>query len=155
MAFSKFSVHMLVLVVICWSLSTYSFKNCYLWTYPDEVKTPLVRLPHFCSQAHSLISLVVNLTLPANTSSAAKNNAAIMESILPTVSTVPSIYVGSRSTDLHSPVPPIYFTKSLFHLILSLFSLTLLTVAVMLLLTIWMCYLVPVMSYLIVHVINM
>ena len=67
-----------------------------------------------------------------------------------TVSTVPSIYVGSRSTDLHSPVPPIYFTKSLFHLILSLFSLALLTVAVMLLLTIWMCYLVPVMSYLIV-----
>ena len=56
MAFSKFSVRMLVLVVICWTLSTCSFKNCYLLTYPDEVKTPLVRLPHFCSQAQSYFS---------------------------------------------------------------------------------------------------
>ena len=74
MAISKFSVRMLVLIVICWSLSTCSFKNNYSWT-------------------------------------------------------------GSRSTDLHSPVPPIYTIKN-FPLILSLLSLLLLIV-VMLLLAIW------------------
>jgi hypothetical protein len=58
------------------------------------------------------------------------------------------VYVGSRSTDLHSPVPPINNIKS-FSLIPSLSNLLVLVV-VMLLLAIWMCYLVPVMSYLIV-----
>ena len=150
MAISKFSVRMLVLVVMCWSLSTCSFKNNYSWTYPEEVKRPIVHLPHFCSQASSLLSPVANLTttLPANTSSAATNKITAVESLPPTVCTASSVYIGSRSTDLHSPVPPIYTIKS-FPLILSLLSLLLLIV-VMLLLAIWMCYLVPVMSYLIV-----
>ena len=151
MACSKFSLRMLVLVVIRWSLSTCSFENnnC-LWTYPEAVKNPLVHLPHFCSQASGLLSPVVNSTVPTNTGSCDRNNVDFMESILPTVSIVPSVYIGSRSTDLHSPIPPSYITKSLFDLSLSLLSLTLLIVAVVLLLTIWMCYLVPVMSYMIV-----
>ena len=152
MALSKFSVRVLVSVIICWSLSTCSFKNNYLWTYPDEVKNPIVHLPHFCSQATSLLSPVTNLTSLANSNSATRNNhvTTIMDSPLPTVSTVPSMYAGSRSTDLHSPVPLIYTTKSLFHLVLSLSTLLLLIVVVILLLAVWMCYLVPVMSYLIV-----
>ena len=113
MAISKFSVRMLVLVVICWSLSTCSFKNNYSWTYPEEVKSPIVHLPHFCSQASSLLSPVANLTmtLPANTSSAATNKITAMEPLLPTVSTASSVYVGSRS----SHWSPLSSTTNLHH----------------------------------------
>ena len=99
------------------------------------MKNPLFHLPHFCSQANGLLSPVVNSTVPANTGSSDRNNVDFMESMLPTVSILPSVYIGSRSTDLHSPIPPSYITKSLFDLSLSLLSLTLLIVAVMLLLT--------------------
>ena len=148
MAGSKFSVRVLaVVIVISWSLSTCSFQNNSLWTTPDDEKSLEVALPHFCSQANSLHSpAVVKLFVP---SPADKSDPESLLQSPPTVSKLPSTYIGSRSTNLYSPIPPAYISISLFDRLLSLVNLILLTAGVMLL-TVWICHLLPLLSYIMI-----
>ena len=124
MAYSKFIVRLLV-VVIC-LCCTCSFKNNHLWTYPDEHKLPpdlkITGTLYFCSQASSLTSPVMKVLMPSLSTDPGLNSndeSIATESLpppLPTISNLPTIYIGSRSSSLFSPVTSteLYNTRQSF-----------------------------------------
>lgn len=110
MACSKFSLCALVIIYPSWSFSTCSYKNNFLWTdILDDGKrmsqpVNLLALPHYCSQANSLTSPVIVLSVPAVKGTRVHRDDYFTSS-LPTVSNLPTIYAGSKSTDINSPIP--------------------------------------------------
>ena len=158
MAYSKFVVRLLV-VVIC-LCSTCSFKNNHLWTYRDEHKLPpdlkITGTLYFCSQASSLTSPVMKvlmLSLSTDPGLNSNDESIATESLpppLPTISNLPTIYIGSRSSSLFSPVTSteLYNTRqSFFEHTVFLICLILLMTTAIAILAAWMLLLIPLLSY--------
>ena len=156
MVYPKFIVRLLV-VVLC-LCSTCSFKNNPLWASSDEDKlSPELNITgtlFVCSQASSLTSPVIKPPLP--TSPGLDSGDESMEvppkenlpPPFPTVSNIPTIYIGSRSCDLVSPVVEVYNTRlNFFEHIIFLICLFLLMAAVTAILAAWMLLSIPLLSY--------
>lgn len=142
----------LFVIVLC-LCSTCSFKNNHWWTSSGENKlSPDLKITgtlYFCSQASSLTSPVMEVLMPPLP--AIDSSDESMENLpppLPTVSNMPTIYIGSRSSNLFSPVIELYNTRlSFFEHILFLICLMLLMATVTATLAAWMLLSIPLLSY--------
>ena len=133
-------------------------KNNPLWASSDEDKlSPELNITgtlFVCSQASSLTSPVIKPPLP--TSPGLDTGDESMEEPpkenlpppFPTVSNILTIYIGSRSCDLVSPVVEVYNTRlNFFEHIIFLICLFLLMAAVTAILAAWMLLSIPLLSY--------
>ena len=78
----------------------------------------LLALPHYCSQANSPTSPVIVLSVPA-VKGIRVHRDDYFNCSLPTVSNLPTIYAGSKSTDINSPIPDTCVPKRFFEQIFS------------------------------------
>lgn len=103
-----------------------------MWTNPEEYKlspdlkitvSPDLKITgtlYFCSQASSLTSpvmKVITLSLSTNPGLISNDESIATESLptpLPTISNLPTIYIGSRSSNLFSHVTELYNTRLSF-----------------------------------------
>lgn len=156
MAHPEFIIR-LFLVVLC-LCSTCSFQNNHLWTSSDEDKLlpdlTITGTLFFCSQASSLTSPVMKVLMPPLPTSPGLHSSdcgTSTENFLPpspTISNMPTVYTGSRSSSLFSPVTEFYNTRlSFFEHIVFLTCLVLLMATVTAILAAWMLLSIPLLSY--------
>ena len=147
----------LVFVCLLLSLSSCSFKNNSLRTNleEDNLVANLTGSLYFCSQASSLVSPVMKLPMPPLPTNPSLHLNDDHESVatkcisqpLLTISNLPTVCIGSRSSNLYSPIIDVNTRLSPLEHSLSLLFLTLLLLAAVAPLVAWMFLSLPFLSY--------